>query len=234
MSYQIIKRYIPINTKRRSGRKLNRVRFIVSHDTGNPNSTANGNVNYLIYSAKEISASAHVFIDDKNIIECIPLDEKAWHVLYDRPKDNELFGCDANDCAIGVELCYGTNINMTEAYKRYLWYIAKLCIDYNLSPTTDVVGHFILDPGRKVDPMSALGHMGKSYDDFLFDLTYKYLELLGDDDMLKVNFLGKEVELEKVIVKDNLNHVSIRELCEKVGFDVEWDVKNEVVNIKLK
>ncbi|WP_413467483.1 hypothetical protein [Metabacillus niabensis] len=54
----------------------------------------------------------------------IPLDEKAWHVQYNKPYDNRLFGDDANDCdcAIGVELCYGGPIDFTEGYKRFVWY----------------------------------------------------------------------------------------------------------------
>ena len=52
------------------------------------------------------TASAHFFVDDKECIICVPLDEKAWHVLYDTPTDNYYFGDDANDAAFGGELCY--------------------------------------------------------------------------------------------------------------------------------
>lgn len=47
------------------------------------------------------TASAHFFVDDKECIICVPLDEKAWHVLYDTPTDNYYFGDDANDAAFG-------------------------------------------------------------------------------------------------------------------------------------
>ena len=52
------------------------------------------------------TASAHFFVDDKECINCIPLDEKAWHVIYDTPKDNYYFGDVANDAAFGEELYY--------------------------------------------------------------------------------------------------------------------------------
>ena len=48
------------------------VRFIVAHDTGNPGSTAAANVKYYERSRNEMSASAHIFVDDKEIVECIP------------------------------------------------------------------------------------------------------------------------------------------------------------------
>ncbi|WP_235929795.1 hypothetical protein [Chengkuizengella marina] len=47
--------------------------------------------------------------------------EKAWHVQYQKPLDNQLFGDDANDIAAGVELCYSYKrgcINNEESYKR--------------------------------------------------------------------------------------------------------------------
>ena len=69
------------------------VKFIVAHDTGNPGSTAQNNVSYYEKTNNETEASAHIFIDDKEIIECIPAltsnkPEKAWHVRYNQSQDN--------------------------------------------------------------------------------------------------------------------------------------------------
>lgn len=100
------------------------VRFIVAHDTGNPGSTARANIRYYESSRDKESASAHLFIDDKEILECIPAltapPEKAWHVLYGKPTDNALFGLDANDAAVGVEYCFGGAIDADEAYRKYI------------------------------------------------------------------------------------------------------------------
>lgn len=169
---QTIKDFLPINTKRRSGLKLSGVKFLVSHDTGNPNSTASGNVNYYKNSANEMSASAHLFVDEKGIIECIPLNEKAWHVRYNVPKDNEMYGVDANDYSIGIELCYFPNdVSRTQkSYDKYVELHADLVIEHSLVPRRDIVGHYTLDPGRKIDPMSAFKVIGKSWDDFIIDV----------------------------------------------------------------
>lgn len=185
MKYEIQKKYLTSGSKRRSGIKMPYVGFIVSHDTGNAGSTASGNVNYYESSKNSISASAHTFVDDKEIIECIPattgVPEKAWHVLYDRPEDNKLFGDDANDIAIGVELCYGElwkngklvrKIDDKEAYKRYVWYHAYLCYKFNLDPRKDIVGHNELDPARKTDPFkNALKIMGITKAQFIQDVV---------------------------------------------------------------
>lgn len=167
--------YIQVGTKRRSGLKLLGVKFLVAHDTGNPNSTAKGNVNYYKNSANEMSASAHVFIDDKDIIECVPLDEKAWHVWYSVDTDNKKYNADANDYAIGIELCYfpQDKERTQKAYAKYVEYIKGLCKTYNVNPATHISGHFQLDPARKTDPMNAFKVIGKTWEQFILDLGSK-------------------------------------------------------------
>ncbi len=133
-----------------------------------------------------MEASAHIFVDDKEIIECIPFltapPEKAWHVVYNTPIDNKLFGVDANDAAGGVELCYGGNINLQAAYKRYIWVLAYSCYKHGLNPATDITGHHILDPSRKTDPMNAFKLLGKTFDDFVADVVAEYKECTTKED----------------------------------------------------
>lgn len=177
MKYQVKADYISKGTERRSGLLMPKVSFVVAHDTGNEGSTAQNNVTYFKNSAETMSASAHIFVDDHDIIECIPLltgtPEKAWHVLYNITLDNQLYGDDANDIAAGVEYCFGSNINANEAYKRYVWTIAYICYKFKLSPSK-VVGHMILDPNRKTDPKSGLARSGRSYSQLLQDIVKEY------------------------------------------------------------
>ena len=187
MKYEIKTVLLPTGTKRRSGKKMNKIIFCVAHDTGNINSTAMNNVNYYINSANEESASAHQFVDDKEIITCIPIynnTEKAWHVLYNKPKDNELFGGDANNIACSVELCYFTDKNRTlEAYKKYVWLLAYNAWYFNYNPKTHIVGHSKLDPERKTDPENALKTIGKTFDNLINDVVAEYNECLKGDSM---------------------------------------------------
>lgn len=102
--------FLPIGT-RRSGQPLTSKKplFAVAHDTGNPHTTAQTNVNYYRNTYMEswaTVASAHIFVDDKECIVCIPVTEKAWHVIYNTPTDNQWYGADANDVAFGVEGSY--------------------------------------------------------------------------------------------------------------------------------
>ncbi len=154
---------------------ISKVRFIVAHDTGNPDSTAAQNVRYYTNSCNDMSASAHLFVDDKEILECVPAltaaPEKAWHVLYNVPKDNELYGVNANDAAIGVEYCYGANIDADKAYEKYVWLLARLCDEFELDPSKDIVGHFFLDPQRKTDPVTGLAFSRRTYEGLLRDVA---------------------------------------------------------------
>lgn len=173
--------YIPVGTKRRSGILMSKVLFFVDHDTGNANSTAQQNVNYYINSADEMSASAHVFIDDKEAIICIPClekPEKAWHVQYNKVKDNEVYNADANDAAIGLELCYFPDDQQRslKAYKNYVEIAAYLAKFHSIHPSRRL-GHFEIDPQRRTGPNNALKYIGKTYDEMKKDIemTYKML-----------------------------------------------------------
>jgi N-acetylmuramoyl-L-alanine amidase CwlA len=185
MKYRITPRYLSKPSKRRSGLPISPgVKFVVAHDTGNPNSTAAQNVKYYENSRDEMSASAHLFVDDREIIECIPaleaaIPEKAWHVLYKLEADNQLFGFNANDAAIGVEYCYGDRINADEAYKKYVWLIAYICFKFGLDPASKVVGHFFLDPHRKTDPVTGLAHSRRTYDQLLRDVVSEHQACTG-------------------------------------------------------
>lgn len=171
----IIQKYLPSPSLRRSGLPISPagIRFIVCHDTANDGTSALTNVNYYIQSANEMQASAHSFVDASGVIECIPQTEKAWHVQYGVPVDNKMFGFDANDDAVGVELCYSTKglFDSKMAYQNYVDYIRSLCVKYNLDPRTKLVAHGTLDPARRTDPFNAFGKIGKTWQDFIEDVA---------------------------------------------------------------
>jgi len=150
--------------------------FFVAHDTGNPGADAENHYRYF-NALTGRSASAHTFIDDKRILEIIPtgtgpdVAEKAWHVLYNVPTDNERFGYNANDAALGVELCYGGGIDFEEAYKRFAWYLAFCCTKWNKDPRLFIPSHKQLDPARKIDCDNALKAGGRTLKDLIADVT---------------------------------------------------------------
>jgi N-acetylmuramoyl-L-alanine amidase CwlA len=169
----ITQKLLPVPSQRRSGLKLDAVKFIVCHDTANDGATALNNVNYYIQSANDMQASAHAFVDANGVIECIPLTEKAWHVNYGTTVDNKMFGFDANDDALAVELCYSTKglFDSKKAYNNYVEYIRGLCQKYGLDPRTKLVAHGTLDPARRSDPFNAFSKIGKTWQNFIDDVA---------------------------------------------------------------
>jgi N-acetylmuramoyl-L-alanine amidase len=227
--YAINRRYINKGNAR-SGAKMSKVRFAVAHDIGNGGSTADNNQRY--FNNHQPSASAHTFIDDKEILEIVPLDEKAWHVRYDVTGDNVKFGDDANDCAVGTELCWGPKINFQQAYEKYVWYHAYLCYKFGLDPKTEIVAHATLDPARRSDPHNAFGKNGKTYAQFIADVVR---ELQGSAPAPKpttpgANEVPNNVSQLKVKV-DNLHTYKTPNWNDKTGPIVN---KNEVYTIKRK
>jgi N-acetylmuramoyl-L-alanine amidase CwlA len=165
--------YGRLGSRRRSGKKILGPKFIVAHDTGNIDSSAEDNVSFYQNPAHDTETSAHTFVDDKGAIEFIPDTEIAYHVRYGVPDDNLLYGLDANDAALGVELCYFTDKERSlKAYNNYCEYIALKCVKFNLNPKSFIVGHFRLDIARRTDPMNAFNRVGKTWSDFISDVLF--------------------------------------------------------------
>lgn len=212
LKYQIVQDFLPIckiPPRRRGGDKITKVGFIVSHDTGNLNSTAKGNVKYYKDTYNKESASAHLFVDDKEIIECVPVfqnTEKAWHVLYDKPLDNQLFGDDACDIAIGVELCFFTDKNRSQlAYAKYVWLLSYLCYFFKLNPEKDIIGHETLDPQRKIDPSNGLKYSGHTYKDLIKDVSEEFNKINGKSNNGDVIMVEKAFFQKMKVVASSLN-----------------------------
>lgn len=156
---------IPYGT-RRTGQKLDTSEpiFAVYHDTGNPGSTAQQNVDYYINTYMQdwaSTASAHFFVDDEECIIDVPIDEKAWHVIYDTPKDNYYFGDDANDAAFGGELCYfpDDRERSLKALDNFARVCAVLFESWNIDHYNKCPGHQDIQDDKQ-DPGNALEACG--------------------------------------------------------------------------
>lgn len=236
---QIKTQLIQKGSKRRGGARIQKVGFFVDHDTGNGGSTAQNNVDYYCRECNpKYSASAHAFIDDKGVIICIPCHkndaEKAWHVLYDKPLDNKLHGDDANDIAIGLELCFfpGDKARTQKAYDNYIEFAAMLCKEHGVAPGKRSA-HSELDPGRKVDPGSALKFIGKTYADMKKDIVKKYNSLEEEEVVkkIKIEVNGKEKVVD-AINKDGHNFVKLRDL-EDEHIDVDYNAQKNLPIIRV-
>ncbi len=86
--------HIPISKDKRPGTRAG-MTSITIHNTGNPKSTARNERGWLTNPENNRAASFHIVVDDKEAIECISLNEVAYHAG----------NAEGNRSSIGIEVC---------------------------------------------------------------------------------------------------------------------------------
>lgn len=112
--------YIGINKYSRPGIKNNGIKGLVMHYTANNGGTARNHKNYF-NNLSGSYASAQLFVDDKEALCIIPLDEVAYHANDIQKYVNgqpyyplrSIIG-NANYSTIGLEMCLDAHGNITE------------------------------------------------------------------------------------------------------------------------
>ena len=183
---EIKKDFLAVNPYSRCGKKLRGVKGIVIHWVGNPGTSAQANRNYF-ESLKDQTgsegvryASAHFVVGiDGEIIQCLPLDEWAYHVGAKKYVDGiqEKLGAIPNSCTIGIEMCHPTWAGdfTVKTWQAAVELTAGLLKRFNLCPGKDVYRHYDITgkicPKRFVE--SSLG-----WKLFLGDVEKNLLEII--------------------------------------------------------
>ena len=136
----------PIRRNYRSRGKVG-IRYIVIHDTGNPNKGA-GALNHKNYVENNTrGASAHYFVDDKVIVQYVGDSLSAGSVGDGKGK----YGI-TNANSLSVEMCINSDADYVKTYKNTVELTKNLMRKFNI-PIDRVVRHY--DASRKNCP----GHM---------------------------------------------------------------------------
>lgn len=131
---EIIKKHTTVNfSKGNSGRK-----YIVIHYTGNNTDTAAGNANY--FSSVNRQASAHYFVDEKDVYEVVSPDDTAWAVGVNYGRNN-LFGTCTNRNSISIEMCSTGGKIGTNTFAHTVELVKYLMGKYGI-PASHVVRHY--------------------------------------------------------------------------------------------
>lgn len=117
-----------------------KIEYIVIHYTANNGDTALGNCNY--FKNNVIKASAHYFVDEKNIYQSVKDTDTAYHcgaIFYKHP-----FCRNAN--SIGIELCSrkdakGQYYFLTETVYNAAKLTEALAVKYNIS-VENIIRHY--------------------------------------------------------------------------------------------
>lgn len=74
----IVYDYVPQSSKKRTGRQMTATTLTI-HSTGNPDSTARNERDYLTNPQNTTDTGFHLVVDEKECICCIPFTEVAYH-----------------------------------------------------------------------------------------------------------------------------------------------------------
>lgn len=142
--------YLTVNEWSRPGTELEKIRGVVIHYVGNPNTTAQANRNYfesLSSGEEKTYASSHFIVGlEGEVIQCIPLTEVAYASNV------------RNSDTVAIEVCHPdeTGAFSPGTYHRAVELTAWLCREFRLDPAEDVIRHY--DVTGKVCPKYFVNH----------------------------------------------------------------------------
>ena len=203
------------------GRKQ-KIQFIVVHYTANNGDLAKSNCSY--FKSPNRNASAHYFVDEKEIWQSVEDNNTAWHCgTSGRYYHNKC----RNDNAIGIELCSekdskGNYYFNKETINNAIELTKMLMKKYNI-PIENVIRHY--DVTRKVCPAPFVNN-NVAWNNFKNSL--KENDYMKVKRVVEVNGVKKELEA----INDNgKNYYSIAELADILGKKVVYDANTKVTKI---
>ncbi len=203
------------------GRKQ-KIQFIVVHYTANNGDLAKSNCSY--FKSPNRNASAHYFVDEKEIWQSVEDNNTAWHCgTSGKYYHNKC----RNDNAIGIELCSekdskGNYYFNNETIKNAIELTKMLMKKYNI-PIENVIRHY--DVTRKVCPAPFVNN-NVAWNNFKNSL--KENDYMKVKRVVEVNGVRKELDA----INDNgKNYYSIAELAEVLGKKVIYDANTKITKI---
>lgn len=140
-------------------KRFNSLSYIVIHDTGNSNPGAGAINHYRYFNGGYRGASAHFFVDESNIVECVDPRLVSWHCGDGKGR----YGI-SNSNSIGVEICVNSDGDFSMAIRQCVELVRFLMATYGISKSR-VVRHF--DASGKICPRSMSGDNWKLWWEFL-------------------------------------------------------------------
>lgn len=125
-------------------RKGVKISYIVIHDTGNTNKTANAINHFKYFNTPNVNASSHYVIDEDHIIQLVEDKNSSYHCGDGKGR----FGI-TNSNSIGIELCVNEGNDWYKTKEKAILLIRILLNEYNLDKK-NVVRHF--DASLKICP----------------------------------------------------------------------------------
>lgn len=182
------------NTNYKKGR-TETIKYIVVHYTANNGDTAKGNASYFANN-RGISASAHYFVDEKEVWQSVKDGDTAWHCGAKTYKHKTC----RNSNSIGVEMCSrkdskGKYYFKDQTVKNAVEIVKGLMKKYNI-PIENVIRHYDVTGKNCPAPMVEDAEKWKEFKNML---TTKSAKLESGNDIVWELMNGKhKVEITEV------------------------------------
>lgn len=132
---QVTKKLIKYN---HSG--INKPVYIVIHETGNTDIGADAERHYRYFNGGDRGASAHYFVDDKQIIQVVEDNVQSWHNGKKYVSNPAVPQCN-NSNSIGIEICVNQDGDYSKAVANAVGLTKKLMKELNI-PVDRVIRHY--------------------------------------------------------------------------------------------
>ena len=133
-----IKMLSPYNFSKRS----QKIRYLVIHDTGNYRAKADAIAHGKYFCSRKLTASAHYFVDEKNIVQVVEDNFASWHCGDGKNR----FGIN-NSNSISIEICVNVDGIYMQSFDNAARLTFFLMTEYNIE-LKYVVRHY--DASRKI------------------------------------------------------------------------------------
>ena len=228
MAVRYVSNHIPKNTPHNRRPALRMVPTTITiHNTGNVLSSASGERAWLTNPVNSRQASYHIVIDEHGAIECIPLNENAWHA------GDGASSTSGNRSSIGIELCESGNYaktveNAVELVAKMLkdrgWGVDRLRRHYDWSGK--ICPRLMYNDGAWTGWHAFKERVAAKLNEGKAEVT----DMQYDKANVKVN--GKKIK-DGVII-DGSVYVPLRGVSEALGADITWDNKAKLATINTK
>lgn len=136
-----------INYNYSKGRNGEKIKYIVIHDTGNTSLKSDALAHYNYFNNGVRNASAHYFVDDKRIVQCVLDENTSWHCGDGKGK----FGIN-NYNSIGIEICVNKDGDYDKSIQNCIELVVELMKKHSIEYYNHLVRHY--DASRKICPHS--------------------------------------------------------------------------------
>ena len=214
-------------------RNIADIKYIVIHYTANDGDTAMSNAKYFASGSR--GASAHYFVDSKNIVQSVKDNFVAWAVGGNKYNDvaktggGKFYGKCTNSNSLSIEICDDVKNNAiypTEAtINNVVELVRTLMKKYNID-ISNVIRHF--DVTGKKCPMYWCGDSQKNA--IWISIKNRIVE---EEKVVKQSIkINGKLKSVDAINKGNYTYIKIRDLSDILN--IEYDKETKLITLKVK